>query len=461
MRSYEEIFELGRGGMGVVFLACGRGAGGFQNLVVIKRLHPHLTTEAKSVKRFLNEAKVAALIHHANVVGTHYVGEDERGYFLVIDYVEGLSLDDLCERARQRGMLLPVAVVLRIGLDALAGLTAVHDAADPGGQRLNLLHRDVSPHNLLVGRDGVTRLADFGVARSDLHRTTERQYLFGKLCYLPREYLRREELWPNSDVYSLSVSLWTALLGHEPWPDADEVHLLRHIVDDRLPPPSSEREVSPLIDAVFARGTDPDRASRYRSAREMADAIEDAMARGERVATAREVADLVSALAGRELSDRAERVAAWFAERSSVPPPSGESEVRVSQRPTPIAPTETIAPARGRSRLVWSALAALSILGAAAAFAAHTLQREQQEPTGAVGGGAATPPAVTVSVVDTPPALVQSGAEPEGPAPVPPGPESGSAAVKPARRAPATQVPQRPAQERLPSKITTKNPYRD
>jgi serine/threonine-protein kinase len=441
MRSYEEIFELGRGGMGVVHLACGRGAGGFENLVVVKRLHAHLMDDEKSIKRFLNEARVAALIHHANVVGTQYVGEDENGYFLVLDYVEGLSLDDLFERAKAWGRPMPLPVVLRVALDALAGLSAVHEATDPGGRPLHLLHRDISPHNLLVGRDGVTRIADFGVARSDQQQTTERKYLIGKLCFISREYLRREELWANSDVYALAVSLWLVLIGHEPWPLADEIQLLRHIADDRLPPLSSEREVSPVVDALLLRGTEPDRTARFQSAREMADAIEDAAAAGERVASAREVADFVNELAGREFDERSGRVAAWFAKGGSTRPAAAAPERRASQEPT-----RQIQPSAGRPPLVRAVIAAVLILAAAGALTALSMRERASQQLRPALASAPITRDVVPEAASAPPAATIAAALP-------------SASEQSVRPAPATRAPAgSPA--RVPSKITTKNPYR-
>jgi eukaryotic-like serine/threonine-protein kinase len=465
MRSYEPIFELGRGGMGVVSLACGRGAGGFQNLVVIKRLHEHLTADPRAVKRFLNEAKVAGLIHHANVVGTHYVGEDESGYFLVIDYVEGLSLDDLSERAKERGIEVPLPIILRVALDALSGLSAVHDAADPGGQRLNLLHRDVSPHNLLVGRDGVTRLADFGVARSDMHRTTENRYLIGKLCYLPREYLQRKELWPNSDIYSLSVSLWSVLVAHEPWPQADEVQLLRHIVDERLPALALERPVSDAVNSLFSCGTDPDRTKRYQTARDMADAIEAAAAAGEPIATSREVADFVHRLAGKELVERAERVATWFAHKSSTaPPPDAASSGSFSQRPT-VSPGGGTTQGSSQRFPLWPAVAAFTIFSATGTLVVLSLRSEQQAASSPVPGSgasslatlAALPPQPSLSAGPVPvtvPVLEASAL------PLATSGEPSNKRLAPARTRVPAQAPATPRPgQRLPSQITKSNPY--
>ncbi len=455
MRSYQEILELGRGGMGVVFLGCGRGAGGFENLVVMKRLHAELMSDERSVARFLHEAKVAGLIHHANVVATHYVGEDEKGYFLVIDYVEGLSLDELSTRALARGSRLPAPIVLRVALDALAGLSAVHDAADQTGHRLNLLHRDISPHNLLIGRDGVTRIADFGIARSSSNKTTKRDYLLGKVCYLSREYLRRQELAPSADVYALAVSMWTALAGHEPWPEADEAQTMRCILDERLPALSTVADVSPALEAIVAFGAEPEREGRYQTARQMADAIEAAAAQGERIASAREVAALVDELAGEELTGRGQRVAGWFSHHDSA----------VTERPDE-APA-TLRPSRALKVTLGAALV-LAAAGLAAALVALRAA-EPQGPAAALVGSAATasPSVASVSVlperalVDSPP--VASLTAP-------------STAASPAESLPAESVPERPAGVRrsptktgtmpeplptLPSRIVTKNPYRD
>src|SRR5688572_15586301 len=153
-RGYRVLFELGRGGMGAAYLARAEGAGGFERLVVIKRVRPE-RLDPRSHERFLREARVAAAIHHANVVSAQNVGEDAEGPFIVLDYVEGASLEELLDHALHKRELVPVPIALRIALDALAGLQAVHDATDAHGNPLHILHRDISMQNVLVGRDGV------------------------------------------------------------------------------------------------------------------------------------------------------------------------------------------------------------------------------------------------------------------------------------------------------------------
>jgi eukaryotic-like serine/threonine-protein kinase len=323
--AYQPIFELGRGGMGTVHLARAVGAGGFERLVVVKRLKEEMLEYPEAVQRFLDEARQAALIHHANVVGIHQIGRDAKGYFLVLDYVEGSALDALVGRAAQRNQRIPASIVLRIALDALAGLSAAHRATDPSGRPLNLLHRDVSAQNVLVGHDGVTRLADFGVAKSALASVqTDQRYIVGKLMYLPPEYLGRQPVGPTLDIYSLGVTLWTAFAGGDPWPDASEAELVTRICQERLPSLSEVGvRVAPQIEALVMRACDPDPGERFQSARAMADEIE-AMARETGwVASHAEVAELLDDLIGSDLSRRRERVASVVA---SLPTPDTQSE---------------------------------------------------------------------------------------------------------------------------------------
>jgi eukaryotic-like serine/threonine-protein kinase len=319
-RGYRILFELGRGGMGAAFLAKAEGAGGFERLVVVKRIRPERAEDPKSVERFLREARVAAAIHHANVVGTQHVEVDEQGPFIVLDYVDGASLEDLLDHSLLKQQTLPVPIVLRIALDALAGLEAVHGASNAQGKRLNVLHRDVSLQNILVGRDGVTRLLDFGIARSDLGgASTDQRYLVGKLPYLPPEYLRREPLAETADIYGLGVTLWFALSGAQLWPDASEAQVLRHILEDGVPSLASEVAVAPEIVALVDRAVCPMPTARFQSARDMAAVIESFDRERGWLANHREVADWLADLVGTDLDRRRDRAAQLLATTASKP----------------------------------------------------------------------------------------------------------------------------------------------
>ncbi|MEO5727704.1 MAG: protein kinase, partial [Byssovorax sp.] len=160
---YELIGEIASGGMATVFLARRDGAGGFQRLVAVKRLHPHLAHQEEFVQMFLDEARLAAAIHHPHVVP---ILESENGNYVVMEFIEGDTLAGLSERALGRGVMLPRTVVVRIVLDALAGLHAAHQLEDGEGRLLGLVHRDCTPQNILIGTDGSSRITDFGVARA-------------------------------------------------------------------------------------------------------------------------------------------------------------------------------------------------------------------------------------------------------------------------------------------------------
>jgi serine/threonine-protein kinase len=402
--SYETLLELGRGGMGTAYLARAVGAGGFKRLVVIKRLNRDMLDNREALQRFLAEARVSAVVHHANVVGTQQVGEDEQGPFLVLDYIEGVTLEELVDRAALRGDPIPAPIVLRIGLDALSGLDAVHNARDASGRVLNILHRDVSLQNVLVGRDGVSRVADFGIAKSELSSfSTDQSYLVGKLLYLPREYLRRQPVGPTLDVYSLGVTLWLAVTGVELWEGASEAQLVRHIIEETVPPPSQFVKIAPQIESVILRACAPEALDRYQSAREMVDAIDLVGRLTGWVASHADVVRYVEYLAGRDLDARRERIALM----------TGETVQQIAAyelRPTAAAKAPTHDPVaitriepKERSKMSLFALAALLVAGAGVAGSLLWLHR-QPPPNVSHVDAVQLPPQAAVAEIAVPPA---------------------------------------------------------
>ncbi len=308
--SYEPLLELGRGGMGTAYLARSVGAGGFERLVVLKRLHPHLLSRPAAVQRFLDEARLAAHIRHANVIATYSVGEDHESHFLILDYVEGAALDELIDRAALKGDRIPVPIVLRIALDVLTGLQAAHLAEDAAGRSLQLLHRDVSPQNVLVGIDGVGRIADFGIAKSALGSVeTDQRYLVGKILYLAPEYLQRKPVGPSLDVYALGVTLWVALAGTEPFSDADEVTLITRIMEEGVPPLSTVAKVAPRLGGIIERACERDPDRRYQSAASMIADLEALARETGWIASQNDVGQYVQSLVGVDLERRRELVA--------------------------------------------------------------------------------------------------------------------------------------------------------
>ena len=328
--TYEFLFELASGGMGTVELAVARGAFGVERLVAIKRIRPHLTETNEVVSRFLDEARIISQLHHANVVGVHHASEDQRGYFLVFDYVEGETLSGLIDLANIRDERMPLPIVIRVILDGLNGLNAAHEAKNANGEPLHILHRDVSRQNLIVGTDGVTRLSDFGISKSTMHSTvTSQSYLAGKLIYMAPEYLSRAAVDRRMDIYAMGVTLWTAIAGREPWPEEGEAHTMTRIMTEGVPTLSASGvSVAPEIEAIVARACQPRPADRYATARQMIDALEEFGRHGGSIASQMEVAEYVESMAGEYLEDRRKMIAERLATRgtpflSTEPPPPG------------------------------------------------------------------------------------------------------------------------------------------
>jgi tRNA A-37 threonylcarbamoyl transferase component Bud32 len=212
---YELVAEIAAGGMATVYLARLSGVGGFQRFVAIKRLHPHLANEREFVEMFLDEARLAAGIHHPNVVPIMEVGASERGYYIVMEYIEGDTLARLLARAASSAERLPPDISLRVVIDMLAGLHAAHELRDEMGQPTELVHRDVSPQNVLVGTDGIARITDFGVARASTRLSATRVgQLKGKIAYMaPEQAMGKSDVDRRADVFAAGIVLWEVLAG--------------------------------------------------------------------------------------------------------------------------------------------------------------------------------------------------------------------------------------------------------
>jgi serine/threonine-protein kinase len=298
---YQQLTKLGAGGMATVYLARKIGAGGFERLVVLKRIHPHLAEEkAGLVSMLRDEARLASLVRHPNVVSVIDVVEDEGQLVLVLEYVEGVSLAQLMSRAKEAGVLLPPAVVSRIVVDALRGLHAAHEARDADGNPLQMVHRDVSPQNILVGADGITRIIDFGVAKAEGRSVmTTSGMMKGKLTYLSPEQIKLVPLDRRADIFAAGVVLHEALVGRRLFRGTDEGDVLLGILVRDIEDPSSlVPGLPPALDAVIQRALAREREERFQTAAELADALEDMIG----CALPREVASVVRALAGAELA---------------------------------------------------------------------------------------------------------------------------------------------------------------
>jgi serine/threonine-protein kinase len=297
---YQRLRAIASGGMATVYLGRALGAAGFERLVAIKVMHPHLAGNPEFVAMFLDEARLAARIRHVNVVSTLDFEEGDDGVFLVMEYIDGPSVHYVEKTYRTKGERVPLGLAVRIMLDALAGLDAAHDLKAEDGTDVALVHRDVSPQNLLVGTDGITRITDFGVARAATRLAAETQVgqVKGKYGYMSPEQLGSKPVDRRSDVYAAGVVLWGLLAGDKLFRGSSEAAVALAAATGATEPPSAQNaEVPPELDACCMKALRRNAAERYPTAAAFADALEEA-ARAANVGVLkhREVAELLETI---------------------------------------------------------------------------------------------------------------------------------------------------------------------
>lgn len=337
---YELIAEIASGGMATVYLARLSGVGGFQRNVAIKCLHPHLANNDEFVEMFLDEARLAALIHHPNVVPIQEVGEGEAGYYLVMDYIEGDTFAALLSKAAVDGKQVPREISLRILVDMLAGLHAAHELRDDHGRNLGLVHRDVSPQNILVGTDGVTRITDFGVARAASRLSATRAgQLKGKLAYMaPEQANGDEDIDRRADVFSAGVVLWEALALKRLFKASNEAATLNRVLNDRIVSPREfSTHVPEAVAEVCMRALHRDLGVRYVSCAEFGDALERVASASNCLASSRDVATYVNEIVGASIESHRIAIREWLERRASEPP-TPASAIRSPVVPVPPPP---------------------------------------------------------------------------------------------------------------------------
>jgi serine/threonine-protein kinase len=346
---YEPLLELASGGMATVYLARQLGAAGFERLVVIKRVHPHLLGNREFHDMFRDEARVASLIRHPNVVPVINVAELDGEMFLVMEYVESVSLGTLVKSALAMvpSELVPPRIIVRIICDVLSGLHAAHDAVDMMGSPLHVVHRDVSPQNIIVGTDGSSRIIDFGIAQAaDRLSDTKTGSLKGKLAYMAPEQAIGRPADKRIDIFSCGVTLHEALTGKRLFRGSNDIETLKRIVDHPVPDPSSIVPDLPWpLDSVVQRALSRNPDERFPTAAAFADALEAAVV----PASPREVAAYLKATAGDRLGERHQKLLAILdgstpsLASQSMNTPRGGSPIVVGSAPgsSPMVPQAT------------------------------------------------------------------------------------------------------------------------
>jgi serine/threonine-protein kinase len=297
---------IAAGGMATVHLGRLLGPVGFSRTVAIKRSHPEMASDPEFVSMFLDEARLAARIRHPNVVSTLDVVALDGELFLVMDFVQGESLSRLMRASKLLDQKVPPTIVCTIMAGVLHGLHAAHEAKSEQGAPLNIVHRDVSPQNILVGIDGIARVLDFGVAKAVTRVATTREgQIKGKLAYLAPEQLSGNNS-RQSDIYSASVVLWEALTGERLFQADNPGELLNLVLYRKIPAPGELTAGLPSgLDEIVLKGLSRDPAERFTTAREMAVELE---RKGGQV-SAVEVGEWVERIAKDAIATRAKKVA--------------------------------------------------------------------------------------------------------------------------------------------------------
>ena len=321
---YALFAEIASGGMGVVHLGRKTGPTEFEPVVAIKRAHPNLAADPDFVAMFREEIRLHASILHENVARVLDVVEAGDELLLVMEYVHGQSLSGLLRQAREFNQSIPAEICVAIACGVLNGLHAAHLARSSNGEQLGIVHRDVSPQNVLVGCDGVVRVLDFGVAKartsSDVTRAGQ---VKGKLGYIAPEHILGKKLDGRADQYAASVVLWEMLAAVRLFGAKRDAETVQDILAGNIPRPSvvSSRRIPGLVEGVLLRGLATDPAQRFASAREMALALEGAL----EIASPEAVGDWVTSAAHATLVQRSRHLA-WAENcRLSAAAPAAES----------------------------------------------------------------------------------------------------------------------------------------
>ena len=295
---YKLIKLIASGGMAEVYLAKQAGAAGFEKLVCLKRILPHLARDKQFVDMFLNEARLAAQLDHPNIVQIFDLGEANGNYYIAMEFIDGPNLRSVAKRASELGELLPIAEVLRIVAQAAGGLHYAHELTDQAtGEPLGLVHRDISPDNILVHKNGSAKVVDFGIAKAaNSSGATRTGTLKGKVAYMPPEQLRGEALDRRVDAFALGVCLYELLAGKRPWEGSSEVALIGQIMTAEPQPLAELRPDAPTeLLNIVERALNKDRDHRYQSCQELQHELEEVLTGLGQTVTAARIADFIRA----------------------------------------------------------------------------------------------------------------------------------------------------------------------
>ena len=402
---YRLIERIGRGGMAEVFKAYVEGFEGYRDTFVIKRIRPEKAASAEVIQMFCDEARICGMLSHPHIVEMYDFGQIGGAYFMAMEYLRGRDLATVMRALRVRLAAAPPFVAAGIARNVALGLEHAHGATLPDGRPAEIVHRDVTPSNIMLLASGGVKILDFGIAKVAAARpepaAPRKRRIKGKLAYLAPEQVRNGELDARSDVFSLGVVLWEMLAGQRLFASDTEFQTLRNVLMQPVPPPSSKRpEVPAALDRVVARALERERDARYPTAAALADDLAAVLAAAPRAApdTDEGVAGLLATLFGDGAAEPRERMTASLTAESissldSDQPARTTGEQRamlaevVASVDSPVVPAAPEAPRRRRpGALVAVALLAMVV---AATLGLRALSRAARDPSRRADTGSA------------------------------------------------------------------------
>jgi len=268
---YSLLNRIAVGGMAEIFLARQEGLEGFEKTICIKRIRPHLSSQPNFVRMFLNEAKLAAQLNHPNIVQIYDLGRINDSYFIAMEYISGRDMSRIIPKAEKAGIPFPMIYALRIASNVCEGLYYAHTKTDAYGNPLHVVHRDVTPENVLVGFNGTVKIVDFGIAKANTQiEQTRAGEIKGKLSYMSPEQAMGAQLDARSDIFALGSVVYEWITGYKLFTGENEMAILKSIIDGKIYPPSYFKEDVPeSVERILMKALEKDKEKRYQSAWEM------------------------------------------------------------------------------------------------------------------------------------------------------------------------------------------------
>ena len=337
---YQLIKKLATGGMAEVWLARQTGIEGFAKNVVVKRILPHLSEDAEFVDMFGNEARIAARFSHSNIAQVYEFGEANGTYYIAMEFIHGEDLGRVMRKAYNAGGWLPLQLAIRIVASACEGLYYAHTRTDDSGRPLKVVHRDISPQNILVSFDGSVKLVDFGIAKAaDQASMTKSGAIKGKFAYMAPEQAAGKPLDHRADIFAIGLVLYELITTQRPLKRESELGTLQAALECNIPAPSEVAEVPAELDAVVMRALAKAADDRYQNARQFQSALEEFLVNQRLMATSVQISELMETL----FADRLEE------ERNSGNPEPRSDESLLGMPAVPVAPSEPSPPQKPRT----------------------------------------------------------------------------------------------------------------